>query len=195
MKTVIKLFYATLILMIFTGCSTESLDEFEESSLDKSLTSARGAASNDGILVPIEYYNGYGDGTASLVRNKNGISLQVHSNGLTPGNAYTAWFIVFDGEPFDNDGLIVVHAAGHIVGGNGNATFAGHLSTGEIGEPNGTDILANIGDGSFGNPLGSHVLIDIVDHGPAVAGTIPENIHEITGAIGLAQEWHFDPGN
>ena len=193
MKTVIKFFYATLILMIFSGCSTESLDEFEGSSQETPSTSERGVVRDIGILTPIGDYDGEGDGMATLVRNQNGISLQVHSTGLTSGNAYTAWFIVFDGEPFADDGLIVVHAAGHVVGGNGRATFAGHLSTGMIGEANGTDILFNIGDKSFDNPMSSHVLVHIVDHDPAVPGTIPENIHEITGEVGLSQEWYFNP--
>ena len=198
MKTVTKIFYATLILMIFTGCSTESIDEIEGSSLDNSPTTKARAIRTIGVAQnPMQLAQGedntifIGSGSAGLVRNQNGISLQAHSTGLTPGNAYTAWFIIFDDGPFNFGEFIVVNAAGNIVGGNGNATFAGHLSPGEIGEVNGTGILVNNGDGSFDNPMDSLVVVHIVDHGPAEPGTIPENIHEITGAIDLSQEWQF----
>jgi hypothetical protein len=198
MKTVIKFFCATLILMIFTGCSTESIDEIEGSSLDNLPTTRAGVIRTIGVAadpmvlaLPGDNTIFIGDGSARLVRNQNGISLNINSTGLIPGNAYTAWFIVFDDGPFNFDEFIVVHAAGRIVGEDGEATFSGHLSKGDIGEANGTDILENVGDGSYDNPMDSLVFIHIVDHGEAIPGTIPENIHEITGAISLAQEWQF----
>jgi hypothetical protein len=149
---------------------------------------AAGAVRGDGVLtIAVQ-----GDGTASIVRNGNGISVQVRATGLTPGNAYTVWFIVTE------DGLppIVVNAAGNLVGASGNTSFAGHLSTGAVEAVNGTDILGDGGDGSFDDPLGALVVLHVVDHGPAGEdgpGTIPENIHEITGVDGLAQEWVFTP--
>ncbi len=153
-----------------------------------SLINARGASRDVGVLTVANQ----GGGSASLLRNQNGISVQVQSTGLTSGNAYTAWFIVFEGA----NPPVVVHAAGNIVGGSGNSTFAGHLSAGDIGIPNGKDILENGGDGSFDDPQGSTVLIHVVDHGPAGVdgpGTIPENIHEFTGTDGIAQVWTFIP--
>jgi len=210
MRTIIivtfKTFFATLILLVLVNCSEEndpnplapSVSQYLANikyplilSNDKvtPLINAR-ASRGEGVLTLAPQ----GGGSATLLRNKNGISVQIHSTGLTPGNAYTAWFIAFE-EGGNPDHPIVVHAAGNIVGASGNSTFAGHLSTGPIGAANGMDILDG-GDGNFNDPEGSLVVIHVVFHGPAGVdgpGTIPENIHEFTGTDGLAQEWVFDP--
>lgn len=148
---------------------------------------AEKAVRSDGVFT-----EGVGGGTAQIVRTDSGIDVQVTSTGLTPGNAYTVWFIVSES---DNPPL-VVNAAGNIVGKSGTSGFAGHLSTGDVGAVNGTDVLADGGDGSFDDPRGALVMLHVVDHGPAGVdgpGTIPENIHEITGSDGFAQEWVFAP--
>ncbi len=208
MKTQTKAFFVAFIFLVLASCSNEKdidpTDSFADSeflaklkfpalsSNDKAAPSIntmvdKASRTEGALTIAIE-----GSGSANLLRNKNGVSVQVHSTGLTSGNAYTAWFIILEG----GNPPIVVNAAGHVVGGSGSGSFSGHLSIGAIGAVNGTDILGNGDDGSFDDPLGSTVLIHIVDHGPAGVdgpGTIPENIHEITGADGLAQEWTFLP--
>lgn len=201
-----------IVILILAGCSEENDPQLNDSvdagylasivfpglltnDKDTPLINAR-ASRSQGVFTPVlpvmPPVPAQGGGSATILRNKNGISVQIHSTGLTPGNAYTAWFIVIEG----GNPPIVVNAAGNIVGGSGNSTFAGHLSAGPIGAVNGTDILGDGGDGSFDDPEGSLLLIHIVDHGSAGVdgpGTIPENIQEITGADGLSQEWVFEP--
>jgi hypothetical protein len=139
----------------------------------------------------------FGDGgSASIVRTGSGISVRVHADGLRPGNAYTAWFAVFDDVTCNLDGDngfpggILSNMAGHVVTGGGTATFAGQLSAGPIGEPNGLDILLN-DDGSFDNPLGACVDIHIVNHGPAgdfLPGELQDAINTIFGAMPPADQ-------
>ena len=152
--------------------------------------------------VPLDVLGG--GGSASIVRTDSGISVRVHAKGLTPGNAYTAWFAVFDagtntcnldGPP---DGIfpggILKNMAGHVVTGGGTATFSGQLSAGPIGEPDG-DILFN-DDGSFDNPLTACVDIHIVNHGPSgdfLPGELQDAINTIFGAMPPAdQVWRFE---
>lgn len=205
-KLILYASFFSFILIVFIGCSEENEPNLIEPLINHeflasinypwilsngnsvSLSNNGKASRDEGVLTIANQ----GGGSAYLVRNDNGISVQTNSTGLTSGNAYTAWFLVFEqGFP-----PIVVHAAGHIVGNSGNLSFGGHLSLGDVGAVNGTDILGNGSDGSFDDPGGSLVWIHVVDHGPAGVdgpGTIPENIHEITGLDGLAQEYVFAP--
>ena len=147
-----------------------------------------------------------GDGTASIVRTGSGVSVQVHATGLIPGNAYTAWLFTFDdGDPTGMPD-IAVNVAGHVVGGSGNATFAGRASKG-IHEINGlTSInpMGNIGDSNFESPMDAVVDVHIVNHGPAAnypmdtgncgSTRLNEAINTICGLMPPAHQiWRFTP--
>lgn len=123
------------------------------------------------------------DGASSkLRRNKNGITVNLKTNGLIPGNAYTLWWIVFDnpGTP-PGPPTLNTAAVGHIVGASGKGNFSAHLSTG----PN------------FSNPLTAEVHMVLRSHGPAVPGMIPDQIHtwdvgcdpELTAPTGPGNIW------
>jgi len=136
-----------------------------------------------------------GGGSASIVRTDSGISVRVHADGLRPGNAYTAWFAVFDDVTCNLDGEndfpggILLNMAGHVVSGGGTATFSGHLSAGPVGEAPGVILLPD--DGSFDNPLGACVDIHIVNHGPAGdfgPGELQDAINTIFGAMPPADQ-------
>lgn len=148
-----------------------------------------------------------GAGTASIVRTGSGVSVQVHATGLNPGDAYTAWLFTFDdGDPTGMPD-IAVNVAGHVVGGSGNATFSGRVSTGfhAINGLTSINPMGNIGDSNFDFPMDAVVDVHIVNHGlaadyPQVVSncggltSLNEAINTICGLDPPAhQVWRFDP--
>ena len=66
-------------------------------------------------------------GEASLVRTDRGISMTFRTTNLPAGQPITIWWIILGpGGPVSGQ-----FAAGHVVGGSGKATFAGHLAEGD----------------------------------------------------------------
>jgi hypothetical protein len=122
-------------------------------------------------------------GTSMLVRTENGISASLRSTGMTPGQAVTMWFVIFNYPEFcatspcgpadipnpdvKFDGL---YAAGHVIGGTGLANFGGHLP---VGDPSGS-LFVEQGMPAVGllNPLGAEVLLMLHVHGPAGTGQL-----------------------
>lgn len=125
--------------------------------------------------------------SASLTRTDSGIAYRFHARELTPEHAYTLWLVVIDhpeqcqttpcaaGDFLVNDGpdAQVTFAAGHVVGGSGTTTFAGHRSAG--------DIEGWLDDRSFDNPRGAEVHLVVNDHGPRLAEHMPGMIHTYRG--------------
>ncbi|MFW6084083.1 MAG: hypothetical protein ACODAA_02615 [Gemmatimonadota bacterium] len=88
--------------------------------------------------------------SARLTRGKNGVNAWLQTNGLTSGNAYTLWVVVFNHpenciEPNEcrladvmaADPAVAVDligTGGQVIGGDGRATFAGRVKVGELGE-------------------------------------------------------------
>ncbi len=134
--------------------------------------------------------------TATLVRNANGISFNLHTSELKPGHAYTVWWVIFNYPQhcthpmltglqcgiedlnFPEFGLngdpevqsTILRAAGHVVGGGGDAAFAGHLQAGERAD-------TVIGPGLV-NLTGAEVYLDVLDHGPVDhPGNVDNQIH------------------
>jgi hypothetical protein len=90
------------------------------------------------------------EGTSTVVRNGQGVSVTYHVVGLTPGNVYSAWVSVNKFPPPAEP------LAGVVVGGSGKATFAGRIAEG----------------GLLSDPATDDVFIIIVNHGPKVPGSI-----------------------
>jgi hypothetical protein len=145
--------------------------------------------------------------SSTLLRHKKGVTMTVQTSELTPGDAYTNWFIVFnipgdcdtqidDGAGDDPDGcgeaevfgqrgpfgdntlqIDIIFGTGHVVGSE-TGNFASTLREGDTSG----SALAN----HFGlEPVG---LIDasiaeihgiVRTHGPAVPGSIPTQIHTL----------------
>lgn len=120
---------------------------------------------------------------AQLVRNENGISYSVSTEGLQPGHAYTVWVVVINNptactaSPCSPQDILlnpatnaqVTYGGGHVVGGNGQAGFGGHLDAGPL--PAGW--LTGRG---LDNPLGADVHLVLNDHGPVLPELLPEMI-------------------
>jgi hypothetical protein len=66
-------------------------------------------------------------GTSTLTRTESGISFTLQTSGLQAGHAVTVWWMVVN----PDGGLAVLYAAGHVIGQNGTASFAGSLPVGD----------------------------------------------------------------
>jgi hypothetical protein len=125
-----------------------------------------------------------GNTSAQLVRTDNGISYSLRTEGLRAGHAYTVWVVVINNpaactaSPCSPQDILlnaatnsqVVYGGGHVVGGEGQAGFGGHLSAGPLE----AGWLANRG---LDNPLGADVHLVLNDHGPVLTEFMPEMIH------------------
>ena len=136
---------------------------------------------------------------AKLTTNESGATVQFQTSGLTPGNAYTVWWIIFNdpdecAEPGCSDADFgnadakpeLTYATGHVIGGSGKGNFGAHLRAGEE-TPGGW-----FGNG-FTNPTGAEIHVAIHDHGPKIPGLVNEMISTFRG--GCANDYSGMPPN
>jgi hypothetical protein len=124
---------------------------------------------NDHIPAPTSDVHG----TASLVRRDNGISMTLHTSGLPAGEPATVWWIILDGPNV----VSAQFAAGHVVGNNGVATFAGSLAEGDTSgcfHPSFPDAQGCRG---LTDAQSQTVILLVRTHGPKNAGDVPTQIH------------------
>jgi hypothetical protein len=128
-----------------------------------------------------------GDGAVAgawsqLVRNDNGVAVTMHTSGLTPGDAVTMWWVITN--PGDTGFSTVQYAAGHVIGGDGTADYGSYLKVGDTGgcQPASTGLPCGSG---LTDPHNAIVRLVVRDHGPAIPGFIPEQIHSFGGGCGL----------
>ncbi len=167
---------------------------------------AKGAAQKSEAPVFWSWDFEYGNtenpvGESRLVRTGSGISGKYKTDVLTPDNAATLWFIVFNYpeeciagpymcSPLDlgpdaaakGDFLL---ASGHVIGGNGRGNFGGHLNVGdtsgsgfaEVNCPDTWDCAPGLID-----PDGALVVLAVHDHGPKQTGqTLVDQISSFLG--------------
>ena len=125
--------------------------------------------------------------SSTLVRSAGGVSIRLSTPGLAPG-AYSAWWVIFDdpsacvgGCGLDDLNVATgLYATGHVVGNNGKANFAAHLSVGDLSglDPSAPPIFAGPG---LLHPFDAEVHLVIRYHGPAIPGRIPEQIGTFAG--------------
>jgi hypothetical protein len=106
-------------------------------------------------------------GTSTLTRTDRGISFTLQTSGLESGRAVTIWWMVVN----PDGGVAVLYAAGHVLGQDGTATFAGYLPVGDSdGHAMGTDTTLE-------DALQATVYLVVRDHGPANPRTVNAQIH------------------
>ena len=93
-----------------------------------------------------------GAGTATLVRNDNGVSMTLELTGVEAGHVYSAWWFVGANPP--------VNAAGAIAINGERATFAGSLSEGGI----------------LADARADDIIVRVLYHGPKIPGRIHEQM-------------------
>lgn len=116
-------------------------------------------------------------GTGSiLVRTKEGVGMTLHTFGLVPGNAYTAWFGIFNNPKecattpcsvadFPNPHVrgVILNATGQIAGEDGTADFGAFRAVGD------TEGQAGIGTTmALEEPLKAEIHLVVRSHGPAL---------------------------
>ena len=131
-------------------------------------------------------------GTSSLVRTDSGLSANLHADGLTPGNAVTMWFVIFNYPGLCSDGKCgpddmgvnkpakgdFLYGGGHVVGGDGQGNLGGHLTVGDASRSGLAERLEQRGlcqgeecvTPGLINPQGALVILAVHDHGPALTG-------------------------
>jgi len=127
-------------------------------------------------------------GSSTLTRTDGGISLDLHTTGLTAGDAVTIWWMVFNHPEACISGttpdsprcgmadmqnpaadLSVLYAAGHVIDGSGVADFGGRLA---VDDTDGAIMGTGLHD-----PAGADVTLVVHDHGAADPGQVDEQIH------------------
>lgn len=139
-------------------------------------------------------------GSSTLVRNDNGISVDLATSELEPGDAVTLWWVVANspGEceaglpglsqcgPMDHlkgrGDFAVHHATGHVVDDDGNAGFGAHLRVGDQSRA-----LFN-GEPGLTNPRGAEVILVLKTHGQKIPGLTSEMLRTFTGGCQLSDK-------
>lgn len=122
---------------------------------------------------------------SKLVRTDAGVAMTLHTSQLEAGTATTVWWVIFNhpenciggcGEDdLENTAAqpSVLHAAGHVVGGDGVDNFGARLSVGDTAE-------AVFGPGLL-NLFGAEIHLVVRSHGKAIPSLIDEQIHSFNG--------------
>jgi hypothetical protein len=110
-------------------------------------------------------------GTASLIRRDDGISMTFRTSGLPANQPVTIWWIIVD--PATGHVVSAQFADGHIVGGNGVASFAGSLKEGDTSGCFHPDFFCD----GLTDARGQVVLLLARVHGEKDPGRIPDQIH------------------
>jgi len=218
MKTKIKFLFALLILIAFSCSQETTSDPLPTDSGAEGLNIVLAKSSTkitvdvwDLVNSPLPPAPPLVVGSSTLNRKANGITVNFKCTGLTPGYAYTLWWVIWNnpdacaipGVCLDTDfpapggGVNVVEvevlfAAGHVVGNNGKGNFSAHLkvdnTAGSVYELFG---IPSVGGLQSGNTKGAEVHAVLRSHGPAVPGLINEQIDSYDG--GCDNPFAFPP--
>ena len=129
---------------------------------------------------PINEFPGSGSGIsgeATLTRTSDGLSVDQDVEGLTPGNAYTVWWAIWDNpqqcehSPCEPSDLFVRAAQGSLVNGGGFVAAATtQFYSSELARHDVEGRQVWVGDASgVDNTYGAQVHVVLRDHGMAVA--------------------------
>jgi hypothetical protein len=156
---------------------------------------SKSMATNSQVDI-INAINGQVEGESTLHRSKNGLTVNYHATDLTPGYAYTLWWVIWNRPDLcgtenqcavtdflDPDVEVdVLYAAGHVIGASGKGHFSARLNAGDISESI-YDIqgLPQPYGLQLGNSLSAEVHMVLRSHGPAVPGIVNEQINSYTG--------------
>jgi hypothetical protein len=117
-------------------------------------------------------------GSSTLTRTEHGVSIHLETSGLTPGHAYTFWWVVFNpGQTVP----VIGRAAGLVVDRSGIADVSAHLNVGQtVGDPP----LMGF-EGTLQDARHAEIRLVVRDHGPAIPGHIFEQTHTFQPELGV----------
>jgi hypothetical protein len=188
-----SLVFFVLVSGLVVGCSKAPLAPDGASTSAAVSSSASGVAAAAGDAVQIATADvidvskgGIVAGTARLIRNLNGISVEVGTSGLVPNEVYTLWWVIYPVGCTDPLGCLVTNASGAVTDSQGRAHFGAHLSTGPLPPADGSVTLAG---GDFTDPFGSEIVLVIHHHGPKVPGIVGRMLKTFdTGCAGTCSD-------
>lgn len=136
---------------------------------------AQGASATKQDAAVTGWVEGFGPtaaiyGQASLVRTDGGVSMNFQTTGLPAGEPVTIWWIILNsaGAP-----VSAQYAAGHVVGNNGVASFAGRLAEGDTSGCFHPEFPCN----GLTDARTQTVVLLARTHGPKDPGRLPTQIH------------------
>ncbi len=134
--------------------------------------------------------NAVAGSSATLITDRGGAAMSLHTSGLEPGSTVTVWWVVFNHPERcanGHDGLrcgagdlraaavdgSVLWATGAVIRDDGGADFRGYLSTAKTAG-------ALFGPGLV-NPLGADVHLVVRSHGPALPEFLYAQLYSFGG--------------
>lgn len=162
---------ALAVAAVLAGSSAEAAPAVEKSTYDVVWFEDQIDPTRNGFEV---------DGASSTVRRSpSGLGMSFHTTGLEPGHAYTAWWVLVEGET-GAETMSVMYAGGHVAGGSGTATFSAHLNP---GDDSGCVAVEPFDAHCFPlqNQYTATVLLVVHDHGPIQPGAVAEQIGSFEG--------------
>ncbi len=109
-------------------------------------------------------------GSSMLIRSRGGLAMTMDSSGVAPGTAVTIWWVILE-----ETGCLITYAAGHVVGDDSSANFAGSVRTGEA-RPGEFGCEAPLQD-----PDTATVLLVVRSHGPMIPSEVEDQIRSFAG--------------
>ena len=183
---------AVLAAALALGCS-EADSALLQPETNLAQMSAAASMSTTDVLT---YADMAAVGTSRITRTNNGVSFQLTTTGLAPGEVHTLWMVVFNTpegcsdpgcgiDDLGNDDAVadVLYAAGTIVGQSGRASFAGHRRQGDA---SGSILGEWLGLPTPGlvNAMGAEIHFVVHTHGPLIPALTAEMLHSFNAGCG-----------
>ena len=186
------LFFCAILLggLLVTGCNEDAIGTLNT---DNTLGVRTPATHCEADLLTGIPDNPVVTGTTKITRNENAVSMTLKAEGLVPGHAYTAWWVVWnypeycDG-PCDDPDIVnpdvqaeVIYATGHVAGSSGKGNFGASLdendATGSINE----EFFGLPSYGGLHDAMHADIFVVLRSHGPAIPGQVNEQISTYAG--------------
>ncbi len=185
-RTIIGLVTLALTAILLAGCTLM---------LPEPQAEEEGAAAHSSTSSVFFTWDSNSVGTSTLERESDVVHATFETEGMTPGNAVTGWYIVFnhpelcEPAPFECDPTDMFHPdfpgqqgpaegdflllSGHVVGEDGKGMFEGSLAVRDASTSGLAEVICpetlDCTDG-LTDPDGALVVLATHDHGPALTG-------------------------